>query len=162
MHAMAITDPTTRRISQADRSRWPSAGRPARPRDLGVGTPGGFTLIELMIVVAIIAILATIAYPSYVEHIRRGHRAAAQTEMMEIANRDQQFFLANRAYTDDLTALSYALPADVAARYTATIAANNAATPPTFVITFTAQGAQVADGDLTLNSQGVKSPPAKW
>jgi type IV pilus assembly protein PilE len=122
----------------------------------------GFTLIEVMITVAIIAILASIALPAYQDHVRRGHRAAAQTEMMDIANRQQQFFLANRSYAADLGGLSYTLPAAVDAKYDAGIAANNAATPPNFTITFTATGSQAADGNLTLNSEGVKTPEDKW
>ena len=47
----------------------------------------GFTLIELMIVVAIIAILAAIAYPSYQEYVQRTKRVEAQVELMEIANK---------------------------------------------------------------------------
>lgn len=129
------------------------------------GKQNGFTLIELMITVVIIGILATIALPAYQEYVKRGHRAAAQSEMMDIANREQQFFLANRSYATTLAGLSYTLPASVGARYTAAIAANNAATPPNFTITFTATGAQATDGNLTLNSAGVKTragDAAKW
>ena len=126
------------------------------------GRQKGVTLIELMVTVMIVAILAAIAMPAYQEYVRRGHRGAAMTEMMDIANRQQQFFLANRSYAGSLATLNYSLPAAVATRYTAAIAADNAATPPTFSITFTAIGAQASDGNLGLDSQGVKTPAAKW
>ena len=122
----------------------------------------GFTLIELMITVAIVAILASIAYPSYTQYVIRGHRAAAQTEMMDIANRQQQFFLANRQYATTLGALSYTLPSEVDARYDAGLVANNGASPPNFTITFTATGAQASDENLTLDSKGEKTPAEKW
>ena len=43
----------------------------------------GFTLIELMIVVAIVGILSAIAYPSYAEYIRKGHRADARAGLLQ-------------------------------------------------------------------------------
>ena len=46
---------------------------------------GGFTLVELMIVVAIIGLLAMIGYPSYEEYIRRANRTEAKNLMMRIA-----------------------------------------------------------------------------
>ncbi|HEY6721273.1 MAG TPA: type IV pilin protein, partial [Burkholderiales bacterium] len=58
----------------------------------------GFTLIELMIVVAVIAILAGIAYPSYTSYVRRGNRSAAEQLMLTISNREEQYLLDARQY----------------------------------------------------------------
>jgi type IV pilus assembly protein PilE len=136
------------------------------------GRQSGFTLIELMITVAIVAILASIALPSYQEYVKRGHRAAAQSEMMDIANRQQQFLLANRTYASTLAAMSYSLPAEVGAKYSAAISVGNSlnascaavssGTVPAFVITFTATGSQASDGALSLSSEGLKCPASKW
>ena len=46
---------------------------------------GGFTLIELMIVVAIVGILSAVAYPSYTEYVRKGHRAEARASLLQAA-----------------------------------------------------------------------------
>lgn len=128
-------------------------------------TQHGFTLIELMITVAIVAILAAVAYPSYMSHIIKSNRAAAKAQMMDIANREQQFLLANRAYAAKtvLETSGYALPPDVSAKYSYDITVSTgASTAPSFLITFTAIGNQTSDGDLTLNSDGVKTPTSKW
>ena len=124
----------------------------------------GFTLIELMITAAIVAILASVALPSYQQYVIRSNRAAAQAEMMDIANRQQQFFLANRSYATTLAALGYSLPNDLNERYTAGVTTNNTATPPNFTVTFTPIGPQASDGPtpLTLNNQGIKAPAGKW
>jgi prepilin-type N-terminal cleavage/methylation domain-containing protein len=55
----------------------------------------GFTLIELMIVVAIVAILAAVAYPAYTSHVRKAHRAAAQSCLMDLAQKQTQYLLDN-------------------------------------------------------------------
>ena len=89
----------------------------------------GFSLIELMIALTIIAILAAIAIPSYRQYVIRGHRRAAQTSMVDIANREQQYFAANRAFADKAT-LGYVEPTEVSDNYTWDVDPDNAATPP--------------------------------
>ena len=123
----------------------------------------GFTLIELMITVAIVGILVVVALPGYQQYIIRGNRAAAQSQMMDIANREQQFLLADRAYVDtDALAASYALPTEVSAKYTYKVEPDNTKTPPTYLITFTPTGSQASDGAITLDHNGAKTPADKW
>jgi type IV pilus assembly protein PilE len=127
------------------------------------GLERGFTLIELMIVVAIVAILAAVAYPSYTSHMLKSNRASAQAQMLDLANRQQQFLLANRGYgtKDQLVTSGYALPSELTSRYDFAVTVDNS-TVPAYTITFTAKGSQLSDGELSLNSSGVKAPATKW
>ena len=120
--------------------------------------PSGFTLIELMIVVAIVAILAAIAFPSYQDHLRKGRRGATQAFMMDLANREQQYLLDARVYATGgttLTMLNVTVPSEVSSFYTVTV--DPGATPPSYTITATPIGAQASDGVLTLDQAGNKT-----
>ena len=127
------------------------------------GKQNGFTLIELMVTVAIVGMLASIAYPSYTSYIIKGNRSAAQAQMLDIANRQQQLLLANRAFasTTTLNSSGYMLPSTLTGKYTHAVDVGTG-TVPSFTITFTATGNQTSDGNITLHSDGVKAPAAKW
>ena len=116
----------------------------------------GFTLIELMISVAIIGILAAIAYPSYTQHVQKSRRAVAQVALMEIAQREESYFLRNRSY-GDTTALGYSTTTNDG-NYTLSVTAD--ATSFTATATAASGKPQAHDAPcqvLTLNNRGVKA-----
>ena len=124
----------------------------------------GFTLVEVMIVVVVVAILAAVAVPSYHDHLRKSRRAAAQSHLMDIAQRQQQYLLDARSYAPDLATLGMTTPSDVLAFYDAPVVATPVGTRPTFTLTITPKAGthQVPDGELSINSAGVKTPAEKW
>lgn len=64
----------------------------------------GFTLVELMVVVAIVGILAAVALPSYRTHVVRAARVEAQTELLELAGLQEKIFLNSNNYAFSVTA----------------------------------------------------------
>jgi type IV pilus assembly protein PilE len=128
----------------------------------------GFTLIEVMVVVAILGILASIAYPSYAEYVKRGRRAKAQTALLEAAQYMQRFYAANNRYNyklDGTTATSIddvrgAISNSGEMAYTVKFADNSpTATGFKLVAEPTANGLMVGDkcGSFTLDQTGFKS-----
>jgi len=121
----------------------------------------GFTLIEVMIVVAIVGILATVAYPSYVEHVTRSNRAEALRELVRIANLQEQFFVDSRTYTANLSQLGLGSAANFeteTGRYIISSVVNVAGN--TFTLTATAQGVQ-ASNDNTCTTMGITDTGSK-
>ncbi|MCG3171040.1 MAG: hypothetical protein CALGDGBN_02613 [Pseudomonadales bacterium] len=69
---------------------------------------GGFTLIEVVIVVMIVGLLAAISYPSYQDQMRKARRSDAKNALMDAVNRQEQFILDRSTYTTDMRDLGYA------------------------------------------------------
>ena len=70
----------------------------------------GFSLIELMMVVASIAILSAIAYPSYLGHVEKADRAAARAALVEAQNFIERFYAVNDCYQRDRSGADVTLP----------------------------------------------------
>lgn len=77
----------------------------------------GFTLVELMIVVAIVGILASVAIPAYSSYVLRGKLTEASTELAGIRVRLEQYYQDNRNYGSTDTVCGMAMPTSPAVRY---------------------------------------------
>lgn len=120
----------------------------------------GFTLIELMIAVVVVAILAAIAYPAYQKHLAKGRRAAAQAHLMDIAQREQQYFLDQRSYAPDVATLNLPMPSEVVGYYQNPVTITTTQTPPGFVASAVPIGTQASNNEptLSIDQSGAKTP----
>jgi type IV pilus assembly protein PilE len=123
----------------------------------------GFTLIELMIVVAVVAILAAIAYPSYQEYIRRTKRVDMQGTLLDIATQIQRYKIANFKVTGATTSdvgIAASYPTQGTALYTVSLSPVSgtpaALTSQAWTLTATpiTSSAQKGDGHIVLNYRG--------
>jgi type IV pilus assembly protein PilE len=126
----------------------------------------GFTLIELMIVVAIVAVLAAVALPGYKETVARGRRADAKAVLLENAQWMERQYTVSNDYTkkgDSTTIDNAALPTKEAPRdgsaksYDIAFAASSPATG-NFTLTATPKNSMAGDkcGTFTLSNTGAK------
>jgi type IV pilus assembly protein PilE len=123
----------------------------------------GFTLIELMIVVAILAITALYAYSSYTQYGFRARRAEGQQYITQIAAAEERHFTAVNSYTTSVTGaggLGFSSTTSLPNGYY-TVVVTLPATG-TYLVTGTPTGSQANDkcGNLSLDSTGIKLPLA--
>ena len=120
----------------------------------------GFTLIELMIVVAVVAVLAAVAYPAYQTQVRKGRMGQAQADMLELAQFMERCFASNNTY------VGCDLPFEVSPRtgtayYTIRLTHPGPTPRTSFLLTATRNSAGGQDqqvcGTLTLNQAGIKT-----
>ncbi|MSQ69057.1 MAG: type IV pilin protein [Gammaproteobacteria bacterium] len=123
----------------------------------------GMTLIELMVVLAVVGILTAIAYPSYQGSVSKARRADGKTLLLDIAARQERYFMDSSSYTTTLTQLGYGVGTLTSSDgfYSATVAAGpSGSITSSYTITATPVTAQWGNGgdtqcgNLLLDSRG--------
>lgn len=121
---------------------------------------GGFTLIELMIVVTVIGVIAAIAIPTYDSSVRKARRGQAKADLVEAAQMMERYYTLNRSYSGKTLKQIFGSeqsPRSGVAHYTLSLVSD----AKSFTITATPSTATGQSKDqcetLTLDHKGAKT-----
>ena len=126
----------------------------------------GFSLIELMIVIAIIGILTAIAFPNYNRYVVQARRTDATSLLLQMIQQQERYFTEQLTYTTDLMNLGYGVGTQVPSEGGHYLVSATACAGLTIdrcvLLTAEPQGVQSADGNITLDSRGIREPATHW
>ena len=126
----------------------------------------GFSLIELMIAMVIVGILATIMLPSYRQYVTESRRSEGVAMLLNVMQQQERYYTEMLRYANDLADLGFDTTNPVASEngsYHIQVAQCGSDPYERCVkLTAVAQGEQAADGDITLNSRGIREPQSHW
>lgn len=120
----------------------------------------GFTLVELLVVVAIVGIIAAVALPSYQESVKQTRRSDAIGELLQLMQVQERYFINNGTYTTDFTDIGFgsATATSENSLYTISASACNGGITRCVLLTATPDSTKSmsGDGNITFNSRGEK------
>lgn len=131
----------------------------------------GFTLMELIVVVALIGVISAIAYPNYTSYMKKARRADAKVGLSKVVDREERYYIQNNKYTTSASDLGLSATATYTTDegfYIITITSSGLTSG--YTATAVAQGPQVTDTDtgagdctsMVLDSTGLKTPDKCW